>query len=111
MHRSRQFEAGTPAIAQAIGVGAAIEYLNTIGMDRIEKYEHELGAYLHRRLDEVPGVTVLGPSAEVEDRAALLSFVCEQVHPSDLSTFLIWTASPSVLDITLPAVCGPLIIE
>ena len=83
-----RFEAGTPAIAQAIGLGAAFEYLNKIGMDRIEKYEHELGAYLHRRLDEVPGVTVLGPSAEVEDRAALLSFVCDQVHPSDLSTFL-----------------------
>ena len=83
-----RFEAGTPAIAQAIGLGAAIEYLNKIGMDRIEKYEHELGAYLHRRMDEVPGVTVLGPSAEVEDRAALLSFVCDQVHPSDLSTFL-----------------------
>jgi len=83
-----RFEAGTPAIAQAIGLGAAIEYLNEIGMDRIEKYEHELGAYLHRRLDEVNGVTVLGPSAEVEDRAALLSFVCDQVHPSDLSTFL-----------------------
>jgi cysteine desulfurase/selenocysteine lyase len=47
-----------------------------------------LGSYLHRHLDEVPGVTVIGPSTELEDRAALLSFVCEQVHPSDLSIFL-----------------------
>ena len=84
-----RFEAGTPAIAQAIGMGAAVDYLNGIGMDRIEKYEQELGAYLHRRMEEVPGVTVLGPpSGGEEGRAALVSFVCDKVHPSDLSTFL-----------------------
>lgn len=82
-----RFEAGTPAIAQAIGLGAAISYLNTVGMDRIEAYEHELADYLYKRLSNINGVTVLGPPAGTT-RAALCAFVCEQVHPSDLSTFL-----------------------
>ena len=82
-----RFEAGTPAIAQAIGLGSAISYLNTIGMDRIEAYEHELAEYMYKRLSELKGVTVLGPP-EGTTRAALCAFVCEQVHPSDLSTFL-----------------------
>jgi cysteine desulfurase/selenocysteine lyase len=82
-----RFEAGTPPIAQAIGLGAAIDYLTKIGMERIHVYELELGQYLHRRLEEVEGVTVLGPPVGVE-RAALCAFVCEGVHPSDLSTFL-----------------------
>ena len=82
-----RFEAGTPAIAQAIGLGAAIDYINDIGMDRIHDYEVELADYLRRRLDEVNGVVVLGPDVGV-DRAALCAFVTEAVHPSDLSTFL-----------------------
>ena len=82
-----RFEAGTPAIAQAIGLGAAIDYINDIGMDRIHDYEVELADYLRRRLDEVKGVAVLGPDVGV-DRAALCAFVTEAVHPSDLSTFL-----------------------
>jgi cysteine desulfurase/selenocysteine lyase len=82
-----RFEAGTPAIAQAIGLGAAIDYLNKIGMDRIHDYEVELADYLRRRLEEVKGVTVLGPPVGTE-RAALCAFVSDSVHPSDLGTFL-----------------------
>ena len=82
-----RFEAGTPAIAQAIGLGAAVDYLQAIGMDNIEAYEHEIAEYLVRRLQEVPGVTILGPTSGTT-RAALCAFVVEGVHPSDLSTFL-----------------------
>jgi cysteine desulfurase/selenocysteine lyase len=82
-----RFEAGTPAIAQAIGLGAAIDYLNKIGMERIHDYEVELADYLRRRLEEVKGVTVLGPPVGTE-RAALCAFVTDAVHPSDLGTFL-----------------------
>lgn len=82
-----RFEAGTPAIAQAIGLGAAIDYLNDIGMDRIHDYEVELADYLRRRLGDIKGVTVLGPPVGKE-RAALCAFVTEAVHPSDLGTFL-----------------------
>mmetsp|Transcript_28893 Transcript_28893/g.42463 ORF Transcript_28893/g.42463 Transcript_28893/m.42463 type:complete len:203 (-) Transcript_28893:27-635(-) len=82
-----RFEAGTPAIAQAIGLGAAIDYLNKIGIERIHDYEVELADYLRRRLEEVKGVTVLGPPVGTE-RAALCAFVTEAVHPSDLGTFL-----------------------
>lgn len=81
-----RFEAGTPQIAQAIGMGAAIEYLMKIGMDRISKYEHELAEYLHKRINEVEGIRTFGPSPE--KRAALVAFVSDSVHPSDLSTFL-----------------------
>jgi cysteine desulfurase/selenocysteine lyase len=82
-----RFEAGTPAIAQAIGLGAAIDYLNAIGMDEIEAYEHELAEYLYERLAAVPGIEILGPT-NPKQRAALCAFHHEQVHPSDLSTFL-----------------------
>lgn len=82
-----RFEAGTPAIAQAIGMGAAVKYLSNVGMDRIEAYEHALADYLYQRLSEIDGVTVLGPPAGTT-RAALCAFVCDSVHPSDLSTFL-----------------------
>lgn len=89
-----RFEAGTPPIAQAIGLGAAIKYLtNHIegGMERIHQYELELGSYLYRRMKDLEGVTLLGPSISDEDsneRTAMVAFVCDDVHPSDLSTFL-----------------------
>jgi cysteine desulfurase / selenocysteine lyase len=82
-----RFEAGTPAIAQAIGLGAAIDYLTEIGMDEINAYEHELAEYLYQRLSSIPGITILGPK-ESEKRAALCAFSHDSVHPSDLSTFL-----------------------
>lgn len=80
-----RFEAGTPAIAQAVGLGAAIDYLNKIGMEKIEAYEMELGEYLYERLSRVPGITVLGPKSQ---RVGLAAFYHESVHPSDLSSFL-----------------------
>ena len=82
-----RFEAGTPPIAQAIGLGVAIDYIDGIGIDRIHDYESELGDYLRRRLEDVGGVTVLGPPVGAE-RAALCAFVTDAVHPSDLGTFL-----------------------
>jgi len=82
-----RFEAGTPPIAQAVGLGAAIGYLEKLRMDRIEAYEHEIADYMHRRMQEVKGVHVLGPPVG-EDRAALCAFYVDGVHPSDLSTFL-----------------------
>jgi len=83
-----RFEAGTPSIAQAIGLGAAISYLTQIGMSRIEEYEREIGSYLLRRMKEIPGLTVLGPQSVKERGTAIVAFVCEGVHPSDLGTFL-----------------------
>ena len=82
-----RFEAGTPAIAQAIGLGAAIDYLEKIGMDNVEAYEHEIADYMYRRMSEVDAVTILGPP-EGTPRAALCAFVVDGVHPSDLSSFL-----------------------
>jgi cysteine desulfurase/selenocysteine lyase len=82
-----RFEAGTPAIAQAIGLGAAIDYLEKIGMKDIEEYEHELAEYLYEQLQTVPGLTLLGPK-DPKKRAALCAFYHESIHPSDLSTFL-----------------------
>jgi cysteine desulfurase/selenocysteine lyase len=82
-----RFEAGTPPIAQVIGLASAIRYLQSIGLDNVESYEHEIAAYLYKRLSGVKGVHVLGPPAGVE-RVALCAFVVDGVHPSDLSTFL-----------------------
>lgn len=82
-----RFEAGTPAIAQAVGLGAAIKYLQSIGMDKVNAYEHEISSYMYRRMKEVKGVNVLGPPIDIE-RAALCAFWVDNVHPSDLSTFL-----------------------
>jgi cysteine desulfurase/selenocysteine lyase len=82
-----RFEAGTPAIAQAIGLGAAIDYLVDIGMENIAAYEHALADYLFQRMKTVPGLTILGPQNGSE-RVALCAFTHESIHPSDLSSFL-----------------------
>lgn len=82
-----RFEAGTPPIAQAIGLGAAIDYLNEIGLSEICAYEHELAQYLFDQLSKVPGITILGPQ-QPASRTALAAFVHESIHPSDLSSFL-----------------------
>lgn len=82
-----RFEAGTPPIAEVVGLASAIRYMQSIGMDKIESYEHEIASYLYRRLSGVKGVHVLGPPEGVE-RAALCAFYVDGVHPSDLSTFL-----------------------
>ena len=80
-----KFEAGTPDVSGAIGLGAAIEYLNGIGMDRIAQYEHELLEYATGRLSSVPGVKLIGTAKE---RAGVISFVLEGVHPHDIGTIL-----------------------
>ena len=71
-----RFEAGTPAIAEAIALGAACDYLMNIGMDRVHEYETEIGAYLYKRLSEVDGVTIYGPTPE-QGRASLCAFNVE----------------------------------
>lgn len=82
-----RFEAGTPAIAEAVGLGAAVEFLEGLGMEAVEAYELQLGAHLHERLSALPGVRVLGPPAGVP-RAALAAFVVDGVHANDLATFV-----------------------
>ena len=85
-----KFEAGTPAIGEAIALGAAIDYLNNIGMDNIHNYEEELTAYLFKQLNEIPNLTIYGkkPTAEGKGRTALAAFNVEGIHSSDLSTLL-----------------------
>ncbi|HFJ9292786.1 TPA: cysteine desulfurase SufS [Bacillus cereus] len=79
-----KFEAGTPIIGNAIGLGAAIDFLEEIGLDNIEKHEHELAQYALERLSEVDGVTIYGP----KHRAGLVTFNIEDVHPHDIATVL-----------------------
>ena len=81
-----KFEAGTAAMAEAVGFGAAIDYLSEIGFDAIEAYEHELAAYALERMAEVPGVTLYGPPAD--RRAGIVSFNVEGVHPHDVAQIL-----------------------
>jgi len=80
-----KFEAGTPHIAGAIGLGAAIDYLERIGMERIGAYEHSLLEYGSARLAAVPGLRLIGTSAH---KAAVLSFVLDGIHPHDIGTIL-----------------------
>jgi cysteine desulfurase/selenocysteine lyase len=80
-----KFEAGTPPIAAAIGLGAAIDYLTGLGLDRIAAYEHELLAYATERLARVPGLRILGTAKE---KASVISFVVEGIHPHDMGSLL-----------------------
>ena len=80
-----KFEAGTPHIAGAIGLGAAIDYLNALGMDNIAAYEHELMAYGTNVLSEVPGLRMIGTARE---KASVYSFVLDGIHPYDVGTVL-----------------------
>ncbi len=82
-----KFEAGTPAIAQAIGLGAAVDYLNKIGMMQIRQHEMELTAYALERLQEVPRLTIYG-LAPVQQRGGVIAFNLGDLHPHDLATFL-----------------------
>ncbi|MEB3314106.1 MAG: SufS family cysteine desulfurase [Cyanobacteriota bacterium] len=85
-----KFEAGTPAIAEAIALGAAVDYLSGLGMDRIARYEHELTAYLYQQIQTIPDLTLYGPPphSDGSGRAALATFTLGQVHPQDLATLL-----------------------
>ena len=80
-----KFEAGTMNIAQAIGLGAAIDYLNDVGMENIREHERRLGEYAYDKIREVEGGTVYGPE---EGRTGLVSFSLPDVHPHDLSQIL-----------------------
>lgn len=84
-----RFEAGTPAIGEAIALGASIDYLSGIGMQNIHDYEVELANYLYDSLCSVPNVRVYGPApSRTVKRAALCSFNVEDAHPTDIATFL-----------------------
>jgi cysteine desulfurase / selenocysteine lyase len=80
-----RFEAGTPNIAGAIGLAAAIDYIESIGRSAIFEHDAQLAGYAMQRLAELPGMRVLGPSAA--ERGALVGFVMEAAHPHDLTTF------------------------
>src|SRR5699024_4661487 len=79
-----KFEGGTPIIAGAVGLGAAIDFLTDIGMDEIHAYEEKLAKYALERLRTIEGLTIYGP----EERAALVTFNLDDVHPHDVSTVL-----------------------
>ena len=80
-----KFEAGTPHIAGGIGLGAAIDYLNELGMDRLAVHEHELLEYGTDALQTVPGLTLIGTAKE---KASVFSFILDGVHPHDIGTIL-----------------------
>jgi cysteine desulfurase/selenocysteine lyase len=81
-----KFEAGTPPIAPAIALGAAIDYLKLIGLEKIARHEHEVVRYAYQRLREIDGLRILGPSPE--HRAGLVSFVLPQPHAHDVAQLL-----------------------
>lgn len=81
-----RFEAGTPAIVEAIGLGAAVDYLSAIGMSAIAAHESELMSYAAGRLEEIGGLTFYGPAGN--DRAPILSFTAGWGHPADIGTIL-----------------------
>ena len=81
-----KFEAGTPAVVEAVGLGAAVDYLRELGMERVHAHERALVAYAYDRLSALDGVRILGPGPE--DRGGVLAFVVEGVHPHDVAAFL-----------------------
>jgi cysteine desulfurase/selenocysteine lyase len=82
-----RFEAGTPPIAEAVGLAAAIEYLSALGMDNVTEHEHQLVTYALERLREVEGVRIIGPSTP-QDRGATIAFTVAGVHPHDVAQVL-----------------------
>jgi cysteine desulfurase/selenocysteine lyase len=80
-----KFEAGTPNVAGVVAFGAAIEYVESIGLQRIADHERSLLEYATARLSAVPGLTLIGTAP---DKASLVSFVVEGIHPHDLGTIL-----------------------
>jgi len=80
-----KFEAGTPSIADVVGLGAAIDYLNAIGMDNIAAYEAELLDYATEKAKQIKGLRIIG---EAEHKGAILSFVLDKIHPHDIGTML-----------------------
>ncbi len=81
-----KFEAGTPAIAEAVGFGAAVDYLTSLGMENVAAHEHEVTEYALERLEEIPGVKVFGPAAQ--EKGGVASFTLDGVHPHDVAQIL-----------------------
>ncbi|WP_432360284.1 cysteine desulfurase [Sporosarcina sp. UB5] len=82
-----KFEGGTPIIAGAIGLGAAIDFLEEIGLDQIERHEHELAGYAMEKMSLIDGLTIYGP-LDPKKRAGIVTFNLDNVHPHDLATVL-----------------------
>ncbi len=80
-----KFEAGTPAIVEIVGLGAALDYIETIGLDKIEAYEHELLIDATRKLNAVKGLRILGTA---EKKSAVMSFELQDIHPHDIGSIL-----------------------
>lgn len=82
-----KFEAGTPAFVEAIGLGAAVDYLSAIGMDAVREHERALVGYALDRMSEVPGATIIGPT-NPDIRGGVVTFTLNGIHPHDLGTLL-----------------------
>jgi len=82
-----KFEGGTPIIAGAVGLAAAIDFLEEIGLDEIEKHEHELAAYAMDRMSSIKGLSIYGPK-DPGERAGIVTFNLDDVHPHDVATVL-----------------------
>jgi cysteine desulfurase/selenocysteine lyase len=84
-----KFEAGTPAIAESIGLGAAIDYLNTLGMENVQRHEEAITRYALEQLQAVPGITLYGPAMNgAAARGGVVSFTVGDIHPHDLASIL-----------------------
>jgi cysteine desulfurase/selenocysteine lyase len=81
-----KFEAGTPAIAEAVGFGAAVDYLTSVGMDAVAEHEHQITEYALERLEEIPGVKLFGPTAD--KKGGVAAFTLDGVHPHDVAQIL-----------------------
>ncbi|HEX6483913.1 MAG TPA: cysteine desulfurase [Ktedonobacteraceae bacterium] len=81
-----KFEAGTPSIAEAIGLGAAVDYLNSLGMENVQQHEQDITAYAMTQLQTIPGLTIYGP--ETSQRGGVISFTLGDIHPHDLASIL-----------------------
>ncbi|QWQ39444.1 SufS family cysteine desulfurase [Gemella sp. zg-570] len=82
-----KYEAGTPLLEQAVGLMAAIDYIEKIGIDNIEKYTKELTKYLYKNLSEIDGITIYG-TKNINNRVSLISFNLDSIHPHDIASFL-----------------------
>jgi cysteine desulfurase/selenocysteine lyase len=83
----QRFEAGVPMVAQAVGLGAAVRYLEDVGMDTVAQHEHDITGYALDRLEQLPGVRIIGPASNVS-RGSAISFVVDGIHPHDVGQIL-----------------------
>ena len=83
----QRFEAGVPMVAQAVGLGAAVRYLQDLGMESIARHEHDITGYALQRLEDLPGVRIIGPRENVS-RGSAISFVVDGIHPHDVGQVL-----------------------